>query len=520
MIWERGCFGLFDFNKKEFGINDLDLKAYEEKFKNFDELVKKKDWSEKDKLSFGMMLRDPTLFAYFQLRIDGKPVKLFPYQDVLINDNHKFKYFRAANQIGKSTTFVVKATINLLRDHGKSHVEAIVSKSLPQSTFQMREVKKLIKTMNKAVVKSDDVTGDADNLSVISVDMKDERGRVKYTNMLICAPATEGLLGYPVDELNLDEFEYWEADLEYFYNQIALPRTFATKGKITIFSNPNGDDSYGAKLENLRDSKTGERLYHVYVFNYLARPGNTIEEFEGYERTMPRQKFESTVAAIRSISSKNYFTSEEIRGSYDENLTELKMIGKQPFFFLDIGAKHDQSVLVGGFIEPDSSEKFVHLYVPIVHLYPVGYPLARVVGSNVDSSDGWHYEKSVKEHLEEWGANGINPTFGYDATGNTGMGPLLEAAGIYGKDVTFSGPVKSGMYQRFKYYMEKKLIHRIKCEEFDKECGKLVMKKSVRGYLMVHHENEDDLDDVPDAFAGLIFLTDNPVIVPASLERI
>jgi len=230
--------------------------------------------------------------------------------------------------------------------------------------------------------------------------------------------------------------------------------------------------------------------------------------------------------AVRSISDRNYFTTDEIHKSYDPNLNESSILGKQPFCFLDVGAKHDKSVFVAGYIEPDDTKTypdgrpFIHLYVPIIHSYPVGYPLSRVVGAPADDDDGWQYEKSVKEHLEELSVNGIQPVFGVDVTGNSGITPLFNGVGISPIDVTFSGPVKSGMYQRFKYYMEKGLLHRIKSREFEYEMAHMEMKKSARGYLMVHHASESDLDDVPDSFAGLIHLSDNPDYVPVNFEMI
>jgi hypothetical protein len=156
--------------------------------------------------------------------------------------------------------------------------------------------------------------------------------------------------------------------------------------------------------------------------------------------------------------------------------------------------------------------------VPIIHVYPQGYPISRVVGSfsEKQESDGWHTEKSVKDYLDEWSQNAIKPIFGCDITGNSGIVPLFETVNIFPIDVTFSGPSKSGMYQRFKYYMEKGLLHRIGKIEFDYQCSHLEMKKSVRGYLMIHHENEDDLDDVPDSFAGLIYLSDRHDFVEPS----
>jgi len=469
---------------------------------------------------------DLTTFSYLQFRLNGERLSLYPYQDMILNDPHRFKIFRAANQIGKSLGLDVKAARNLLKDHGKAHNEAIVSKSLPQSTHQMRRVKSILETMPHINWK--EVKGSSDSMSVISVNhyyAKDDKEykkgttNLKYTNLLICAPCTEGLLGYDLHELNLDEFEFWDVDIGYFFKQVAQPRTYHTKGRITIFSNPNGADTYVAELEKqyLKDGIT--RKWHVYVFDYLDCPGNTQEEYDELKHELPRAEFESTVAAIRTMSDRYYFTGDEIEKSLDMSLDELKMIGKQPFFFLDVGSKHDQSYLCGGFVEPDEKDdRFCHIYIPILKAYPVGYPISRVVGSEVNVDDGWHHEKSVKEYLDEWSKNGIVPTFGVDVTGNSGISPLFNAINIYPQDITFSGPVKSGMFQRFKYFMEKGLLHRVKSKEWDYQARHIIMKKSMRGYLMVHHENENDLDDSMDATAGLIFLADNPVAVTPTVR--
>lgn len=488
---------------------NLDLKKYHAKFQWIDKVIQKEQPTVKD---YKRILVDPTLFAYFFLRDNnGKRLMLYPYQDAIINDAHDRIYFRAANQIGKSFLFNVKAVYNLFIDHGHSHNEAIVSKSLPQSIFQMRRIKSLLNTMRGINWKES--KGQADSMSVVSVDVKDNMGKVKYTNMLVCAPCTEGLLGYDLHELNLDEFEYWEVDCEYFYTQIAQPRTYTTKGRIMVMSNPNGQDHFGATLEQqtFRDGKT--QRFHVYVFNYLDCPGNAQAEYDQLKHELSRQQFESTVAAIRSHSDRNFFTPEEIEGSLDKDLTDLKMVGKQPFFFLDVGSKHDQSVLVGGYVDyehkdNEGPEQQPHIYIPIIHVYPVGYPISMVVGARGDEDveQNWHYEKSVKDYLRDWSADGTVPVFGVDVTGNSGISPLFESVGIYPEDITFSGPVKSGMYQRFKYFMEKGLLHRVKSKEWEHQARHLIMKKSVRGYLMVHHENESDLDDTMDATAGLIHL--------------
>lgn len=234
------------------------------------------------------------------------------------------------------------------------------------------------------------------------------------------------------------------------------------------------------------------------------------------------------------MSDRNYFTPDEIERSYDKNLNTNSMVGKQPFFALDIGSKHDRSVLTGGYVEPDpENEKFKHIYITIIHVYPEAYPINRVVGSKVEEGDGWHYEKSVKEYLDEWSAGGVNPVFGVDVTGNSGISPLFDAIGINPTDVVFSGPAKSGMYQRFKYFMEKGLLHRIKCKQLESEMSNLIVTKSARGYLLVNAASTIDRkgksldakmkktpDDCCDSVALLINLADDPLTVEPTMSVI
>lgn len=527
---------IMDYSK-DITISELDLANYEAKFKLCDAYLSGEDYL------LPLLLKDPTKFAYLYYKNnEGERLKVYAYQDAILNDSHRFIYFRAANQIGKSLTFNVKAARNLAIDHGHSHNEAIVSKSLPQSTFQMRRIKSLLNSMRGVNWK--DVPGSSDSMSVISVDILDDAGKYKYSNTLICAPCTEGLLGYDLHEIDLDEFEYWDIDIKWFFNQIAQPRTYTTKGRILIMSNPNGQDNFGAELE-AQTLVNGERKWHVYVFNYLDKPGNTMQEYLELKHNLPRREFESTVAAIRSSSSRNYFTAEEIERSYDVSMNVEKMVGQQPFFFLDVGSTHDQCCLVGGFVSLDDeydekkddihNRRHIHLNIPIIHLYPRGYPLSRVVGSFSErmDSDGWHYEKSVKEYLNEWSASGIKPELGCDVTGNSGIVPLFDSVGINATDVVYSGPSKSGYYQRFKYMMEKGLIHRIRHKDWEHQASVLVAVKSARGYNLINAASTVDRkgqqldsrlkktpDDCMDATAGLIELVDSIKRVPVTLAII
>jgi hypothetical protein len=488
------------------------------------------DSQSRDPLEYGKFLLNPTSFAYLHQQVNGQRLKYYPYQDLIANDPHRFKYFRAANQIGKSLLLDSLAARNLIWDHGHAHNESIVSKSLPQSTFQMRRVKNILKTMPE--IAWSELKGSTDSLSLISVDIKDQAGITKYTNFLICAPCTEGLLGYDLHSLNLDEFEFWEVDQKYFFNQIAQPRTYHTKGKITIFSNPNGMDNYGTILEN-QTLRSGRKKWHVYVFNYLDKPGNTIEEYDELKHELSRAEFESTVDAVRTMSDRNFFTHNEIVDSESADLSEANMGGRQCFFFLDVGYVVDQSCLVGGYVETktgynpnatlEQNRPYMELFIPIVHLYPRGYPLSRVIGSPSpdQDNDGWHHEKSVREYLNEWKIGGVQPTFGFDATGNKGMIPLFESLSIQFHDIIFSGPEKSAFYTRFKYMMEKRLLHHAKSEPWTAQAKNCIATKSVRGYWLINAKNKSgeggsqkEPDDTLDATSGLIAIAD-----PQSVEE-
>lgn len=504
-----------------FDRKDINEEHYNNKFSLADDYLRGVFSSDQKKelKVLKSLLIDPTTFCYLNFRLNGSRVRPYTYQDLVFNDTHRFIYFRCARQMGKSLALDLKAARNILLDHGHNHNECIISRSLPQSGHQMRRVKQLLNTMIN--VNWEEVRGTTDSMSVISVDIKDDDGKTKYSNLLVCIPATESGLGYDFHEVNLDEYEYWDTDCAHFFNNVIQPTISSTNGRISIFTNPNGSDTHGAELEKQRLSN-GELKFHTYVFNYWDKPSASQEEFDMLTTGLTRQEIESQYLAVRSISDRNYFTPDEIERSRDKELKEISMIGKQPFFFLDVGAKHDASVLTAGYIEfPDGDDKLAHLYIPIIHRYPIGYPISRVVGSydEKQDSDGWHHEKSVKDYYLEWSNDGIAPVVGVDVTGNSGISPLFDSCGLSVTDITFSGPSKSGYYQRFKYFMEKGLLHRIPNKQFDYEASHLEVRKSARGYLLIHHESEKDHDDVMDSVCGLLALAD-PLHVPASMEII
>lgn len=487
------------------------------------------------------LLKDKTIFLYNFCKLNGTPVRTRWTQDIVLSDNSKRVLFCACNQhLGKSTTLDFDAATDFLMDHGKRWVGLLISGSLSQSQERMSNIKLLLDSMEHISYKikeiDDETTKGKSNATQLSIFFHDEiTKKPLYSNLLICCPHTSSALGYPADVIFLDEVDFWE-DVKggqiNFYNQVLDPRTYFTKGKIKGYSNPNGKDRMMWFLWNQKKND-GTNFWHRYHFNYWDKPEPTQEEFEDSCIGKTKNQIESTLLASFTTTEGSFFSKEEI----DDILSDQSLIekgdnagyGRETAWFLDVGSVHDQSVLIGAYLEDNEKEPEIPLIkIFWIHKYPVGYPIGRVVGiKSAIAEDGWEdYEEdnpTIKTVLQEYSQeeNGkiFQPLFGFDATGNAGMKPLLEVAMIEAISVTFTGKLKWALYQRLQYYVQQRFIKRVKerdentvrgCD-FNHQLRKLVVKKNTQtSYKQIHHESESDLDDCADTLAGLIQLIEDP----------
>ena len=534
------------FGNQAYEIHDsnkgcmIDQSIVAKKFELWDYVLKNNLLSSQNELLRAQafqLLRDKTILAYAQLKFDGEPIKMYYLQDAILSDPGNRIQFCGCNQkIGKSFCLNVDAATDFMIDHGKNWIGIIVSGSLPQSQFQMDRVKMLLKSSNLTYKEEQTVatsTGKKDNTTQLSYTFYSKDGKTPlYRNLLICCPHTSSALGYPANVLWFDEFDFWEnCDQNHFLFQIAIPRTFRTQGKIKVYSNPDGKEKMMYRIRNFKN-KDGSPAWHRYEFNYWDAPDATQEEFDQSIVGMTKNQVESTLLAVYTRTEGSFFSTEEIRDMHCSELDqkgEAAGYGKETAWFLDVGSVHDQSALIGGYIEPNPDVPEIPLLKAFyIHKYPVGYPIGRVVGiDQVDKNDGWdEYTEdnpSVKQILsnytEEYNGEKLQPLFGFDATGNAGMLPLFQAAEMDAVDITFTGKLKWHMYQRYQYYVQQRFIKRGKemdlntmrgCD-FDYQASKLIVKKNTGTvYKQIHHENEDDLDDTQDAcfIAGTLILTD------------
>jgi hypothetical protein len=496
------------------------------------------------------LLQDKTIFAYEKLRWEGKPIKLYPYQDAIINDKWARIDMESANQIGKSLFEDIATCESFLEDHGIMWMTGLISKSKPQNNNNMRNVRLMLENADIAFT-----PGDEDSMSVTSRNVVGKG----YTNTIICGVASTSSLGFPFNEIYLDEYEFWDSPegLAYLWDQVLKPRMFATKGKATILSNPNGENFVSQDLQKRKITRAeAKKIYnyseaqldkffkgklelpefHVYNFDFRDKPGNSQEEFEKEKKQTHAIIFASTMAAQRVQGLDSAISESQIRESRDSYLEDAgKHAGmqKNTVFFLDVGHVHDQSVLTGLYTALDSNGQveFKEFYK---HYYPVTYPLWRIIGinpekiqgSNINVNDGWESETgdnpSIRQIIDEFSFGDYVPVFGADITGNEAMIPLLNVAGISCEDIHMSGPWKAKWYGRLIGLLAQHRYKRGKDENMlsDKNQGwefqarKLQISTKMpdgrsRAYPLYHHETENDLDDALDSTIGALSLIDN-----------
>ena len=480
------------------------------------------------------LMKDKTILAYSSFKMNAKPFKARWMQDIILNDTSDRVLFCACNQfLGKSTTLDVDAATEFMIDHDKGWIGLLVSNSLEQSKHRMDNIKSLLKSANityQVEETSSTKTGKIDNATKVSLTFYDENGKPKYKNLLICCPHTSSALGYPANNIWLDEVDFWEdvkGGPEHFMNQILIPRTFETGGKIKAYSNPNGKGNLMDVLWRQTDDD-GVHVWHRYHFNYWDGHKASQEHFNKVKRGFTKFEVESTLLAMFSDAEGSLLTHDEVYNMLDPDLFDGSGLGRETAWFLDVGVVHDQSVLCGCYIEPNpDSEDMPLLRIFYVHKYPVGYPLSRVVGVGIKDEDGWSEysaeNPTVISVLDKYGyvymGKKEQPLFAYDATRDEGLTPLFNTADIDCTEIKFSGKFKWHMYQRLQSYSQQGYITRAEDRDINTinnkdgsyQLSKLVVKKTQnKSYRTVHHENENDFDDVCDCLAALTYLHTHP----------
>ena len=493
------------------------VKATQAKFDLWDKVMNEEwlsgDDVEKRQRAY-LLLRDPTIYAYSFFRDPLHPkkrFKLYPYQDLMINDPHSRIFFASANQVGKSITLCLLALTYALQNPGKTVL--MTSKTLPQSKDLLRQIRLFLQS-SPISYKYD--IGDSETKTeiyfrhfdeVVVHDDELDRDSVEYKELpqsrIICVPATEAALGYAVHLALVDELCFYENG-EYFYKQILQPRTYTTKGRIVVFSNPNGQQGIGWDLWN-------DPTFHRYSFNFLDCPTNTQEEFDKLSRSLTREQIDSTLLAKFTDPEGGFITLAERKDMQEARSSILPSLFTSPvYIFFDWAKSRDRTVRIIGIPVHKSDKDWAdEVYVYEMKEYPQGTPYTKII------------DEDLKHLIVSTGFKNV-AMVGWD---NTGVGrgledfvKRIEQLGIQAMPVEFTLENKSRIYTLFKLLAEQRRIKIPYVRECDKQLSTLRFKKPEGSrHLKVHHLSEKDRDDFPDALAGLCSLIIQPENPPISV---
>ena len=472
--------------KPLINITPAMVKKTEDKFRSWDAaVIESKRVFKEEHLA---LLEDPTIFAYAFLKDDnGNQYKCFPYQDIILNDPNRYICVVGSFQIGKTDVLRIKALHYAWSNPGKTVL--LVSKTLPQSTNTLLRMKDMLRRSTLPGKRLMD--GMPDNKTELYLKCDDEG--IIYSRV-ICVPATEAALGYTADLGLADEIATYEQGVD-FYERIFETRTNSTKGQIIVISNPRGQKGILWKLYN-------NPRFSTYRFAFLSRPDNTKEELEQKRKDLGVEyNFREYYMAEFLTARGGFLSPTEINDAAQEDYIERLEETTPIYVFVDLAKKHDHSVIIVGKINYDKQKDEESLEVIWTKEFALNTDYS-VVGAEM---------KRIYNH---YNVRGI----GCDQTGvGESFTDLLRNEGVSLQGIIFSLSNKSKMYTDLKMLFEQRRIKIPNDEEFKKQLGSLNFKRTTGGQLQVHHENENDLDDYPDALAGLIAISIKPSYVRPSI---
>lgn len=480
-------------------------KELQKKFDAWNQLGKIKDRLKKKEFitKCGWLWRDPTIWAYANLTDDqGNPLKLYPWQDKIINDKNRFLHVHAANQIGKSLAAGIVKALHHLFYVDNASIMIIASKE-DQSIRILDYMKWMIR---RAKLPFESFKGDVDNRTEMQIETR--KGVVSAARTF---PPTTAILGYPATLVIMDEDNFWEKIGELspidYYDQCIEPRTNATKnwkhpfltmGQIVGISNPNGQQGLGWRCMS-------DERFNNYIYNWLAKPGNTYEEYAKHKKRLPPYRFASIYAATYVDVQGGFITHDQYEkfASYDHSLI----------------IPGDKSLYLGGdFASEDPKGKNTD--------WSVLYGVVQIPRSEKDAKDRLPrikvvYMKKFKPRtptreiyaeIKRLGDSGVNiAKFAYDkvGVGDKVANDLIDR-GILGKNrievLTYSLPNKSDVFINFQTLFEQGLIEGRDIPELREQLFGLKVEQPLGSvHLKIHHKTEGIKDDHPDALANACF---------------
>ncbi len=494
-------------------IHEVTEKNFEEEIRKGDLVVQKKfdKWDSLGKLNISIdefnakaayLCMDPTIWAYATLKDkQNQPLKLYYYQDELVNDRHRFVHCTAANQIGKTWAIMVKALHHAI--HTNSGSVMLISRSENQAKSILDEMKWL---MRRALIPFEPFEDEVSNRFEYHIKSPDGKG----VTPIRVFPPTPAILGFPATLIVKDETGFWEKQTDMdpieYYQQCVEPRTnttknwkhpFLTMGQIVSITNPNGKDGLAWWLYT-------QEKYHQYVYNWLANHNNTWKEYKEAENSLPPIRFASVYAAKYLMASGGFITLDQYLRfkAYNSQLVV------QPGFNLYLGgdvagedpkSKNTDSSVLYAVIQVKNEDFPQNPRLKVVHRksFKPGTPREDFY-DEIDM-----LKKLPNVHIVK---------FAYDKPGvGDSVKRDLMARGILNENqiepLTYSLPSKSEVYLNFQQLFHQDMIEGCDIPELQEQILSLKVEQPTGSiHIKVHHKTEGIKDDEPDALANACFI--------------
>ncbi len=498
--------------------NALDLVTYENKFKMWDYVMEHNLLQCEDNAIQWRalnLLNDDTIYSYNYFKTDeGAPFRNTAYQDLMGNLKHDFSpmginryiLYVAANQCGKSRFLINKSIKITFTEQNRNIV--LVSKNLDMSKFLLSELKKTLNNSGFSNTWKED-RGDTDNTTILTFtkDVLNPDGTVKYTylNRIICTPCTEGILGYPVHYLFLDEADFYE-DAKVFFHGPAKNRTNKTKGQIILFSNPNFKISRVNSL--LWELMNGTKFKRKFKFTFLDAPWNTKEEYDDDKLNTPQYIFKSTHDGEFSDSGGAFLKDAEIKDMLqkDWDNDRLPVFDVPVIIAMDLGKMNDQTVLgIGISKDPkDSRDKKPDIDIRYTEEFELGTEYKDIVNRY----------KQIRDHYTEFGV-GVQD-FLYDSTGQKTFVELLDLMDVAGTGVDFSKKEsnKTQLYNDFKLMAENRKLRVVYSRKMEKQLAGLEFKLTPNKQMK---KVENKTDSIHDDYADMCAILIHGAVFPSAI---
>lgn len=378
-----------------------------------------------------LMREDASLFAYALFRNPNlTKLRLFDYQDLIINDKSKYISVAISRQSGKSTLAIIRALHHIFY-HDNSTV-LLVSKTKDQS---MELITKLRQWINSSPAKEmfEELQTGADNRREFYLKNHDKDTHSR----IISVPATDAARGYSADLVIADEIAFWTDATEVF-NEALLPTVTYTNGTIMMLSTPKG------RIGVFAESFKKENIWSCYQFTWRVCPVHTLESMALKKEQVGEFAFNQEYEASFVDDQAAYFRYKEVNDAIDDTLTLGGVTGHQLVAGVDFGKINDPSVITLAYIDNPKEHPDAHrVRVFDVIEFKLGTPYKDVVKS---------IQRLYKQH-------NIRKIF-YDQTGvGEGPGEFMHDLGLPIEGIKFSLQSKMNMFSNLKLLFEKRQIH-------------------------------------------------------------